>query len=187
MVGLTSLWLPILVSAVFVFVASAFLHMALRYHWRDYAGLPDEDAVLDAVRKAGVAPGNYNFPHADAPSQMKDPAMVDKWKRGPVGLVHVMPSGPPAMGKSLALWFVYSLAVGVMAAYVTGRTLAPGTAYLQVHRVAATVAFLAYAGAAPIESIWKGRRWSTTVKEMVDGLIYGLLTGGVFGWLWPGA
>jgi len=24
-----------------------------------------------------------------------------------------------------------------------------------------------------------------TIKEVVDGLIYGLLTAGTFGWLWP--
>jgi hypothetical protein len=33
--------------------------------------------------------------------------------------------------------------------------------------------------------IWKGEPWSMVIKEVIDGLIYGLLTAGVFGWLWP--
>jgi hypothetical protein len=27
--------------------------------------------------------------------------------------------------------------------------------------------------------------WGTTIKEVIDGLVYGLLTAGTFGWLWP--
>jgi len=34
-------------------------------------------------------------------------------------------------------------------------------------------------------SIWYRRSWSTTLKATLDGVIYGLLTGGAFGWLWP--
>ena len=116
---------------------------------------------------------------------MKDPELLKKFEEGPVGFFTILPSGPPAMGKCLLQWFVYSVAISFMVAYVTGRTVAPGTEYLRVFRVAATVAFLAYAGAEPIASIWKGRKWSTTLKNVFDGLIYAWLTGGVFGWLWP--
>ena len=185
MVGLTDLWLPIILSAVIVFVASAIVHMALRYHWKDNDPLPGEDAVREAMRKQGVGPGDYIVPHAGSPAAMKDPELLKKFEEGPVGFFTILPSGPPAMGKSLILWFIYSLAIGVMVAYVTGRTVAPGTEYLRVFRVAATVAFLAYAGAEPISSIWRGRKWSTTLKNVFDGLIYAWLTGGVFGWLWP--
>jgi hypothetical protein len=34
-------------------------------------------------------------------------------------------------------------------------------------------------------SIWKGQPWSMTIKEVIDGLVYALLTAGTFGWLWP--
>ncbi len=116
---------------------------------------------------------------------MSSPEIVAKMKEGPVGFLTVLPSGEPAMGKNLAQWFVYSVVIGVLVAYLTGRTLGPGTHYLQVFRVAGTVAFLAYAGATPIASIWFGRKWSTTLKTAVDGLAYALLTAGTFGWLWP--
>ena len=186
MVGLTSLWLPILLSAVGIFVASSITHMVLRYHLTDFQGMPGEDGVLEAMRKAGVQPGNYAFPHGKGIAELKNPEMIKKWEQGPVGMAYVLPSGMPAMGKTLAQWFVYTLIVGFLVAYVTGRTLAPGTEYLQVFRVAGTVAFLAYAGSEPVMSIWKGQKWSTTAKNVFDDFIYAMLTGGVFGWLWPG-
>ena len=34
-------------------------------------------------------------------------------------------------------------------------------------------------------SIWYRRAWSTTIKAMIDGAIYALLTAGAFAWLWP--
>jgi hypothetical protein len=137
------------------------------------------------MRKEGVTPGNYMFPHAKSPAEMGAPEMVEKFRQGPVGFMHVLPSGPPVIGKNLFLWFVYSVVISFMVAYVTGRTLGPATEYLQVFRVAGTVAVLCYAAGEPLDSIWKGRKWSTTLKHMFDGVVYGLLTGGVFGWLWP--
>jgi hypothetical protein len=185
MVYVTALWLPIVVAAVVVFVASWIIHVALQYHKNDYKKLPNEDAVLEAMRNAGVEPGDYIFPRAPSHKEMKSPEMVAKYERGPVGFATVMPSGAPGMGKQLVLWFIYSLVVGIFAAYVAGRTLAPGTEYLMVFRITATVAFLAYAGSEAIQSIWMGRSWSSTIKNLIDGLIYGLLTGGVFGSMWP--
>jgi hypothetical protein len=51
--------------------------------------------------------------------------------------------------------------------------------------VAGTAAFLGYAAGAVPAAIWMGKPWRSAVKELADGLIYGLLTAGVFGWLWP--
>ncbi len=187
MVPITALWLPILVSAVLVFVWSSVVHMVLAYHRSDYAKLPNEEALLEAMRGAGVGPGNYSFPHCASPAEMSAPATVEKYNKGPVGLVNVLPSGAPAMGKMLALWFAFSVVVGVFVAYLTGRALGPGTPYLSVFRFAGTVAFLAYACTHATDPIWKGERWGNALKYMVDGLVYGLLTAGAFGWLWPKA
>lgn len=185
MVPLTELWLPILLSAVAVFLASSITHMVLRYHRSDYQQLPNESAVMEAMRNAGVSPGNYAIPHACDPKDMNSPEIAEKFKQGPVGMLNVIPNGAPNMSKYLIQWFVYCMVAGVLVAYVTGRTLGVGIEYLSVFRVAGTVAFLTYSGAAATNSIWMGQRWSTTAKHMFDGLIYGLLTGGVFGWLWP--
>jgi hypothetical protein len=184
MVPLTALWLPILLSAVIIFVASSIMHMLLKYHQSDYSQLPDEDKILAALRPANLKRGLYVFPfctHKD----MKSPALIEKYKQGPVGFLTIVPNGPPALPKFLIQWFVYCLVIGFFVAYLTGRTLPRGTDYLAVFRVAGTAGFLAYGLGQLSNGIWKGQRWSATIKDVVDGLIYGLLTAGTFGWLWP--
>jgi hypothetical protein len=185
MVYVTDLWLPIVLSAVAVFVVSFVVHMMLPYHKSDYKKLPNEDIVTEALRKAAPAPGTYFFPHCGSHKEMNSPEVVEKFKRGPVGLMTVMPSGMPVLAKHLIQWFLYSLAVSVFVAYLTGRTVAPGAEYLAVFRVAGTAGFLAYAVGHVHASIWKGEAWGTTLKFLFDGLLYGLFTAGVFGWLWP--
>jgi hypothetical protein len=185
MIPLTALWLPILVSAVVVFFASAIMHMVLAYHRSDYRKLPDEDRVTDAMRGAGVTRGPaYFFPYCSF-KEMKSAPVIEKMKRGPVGFVTVLPSGPPAMGKNLVQWFLYCLVISIFAAYLSGRLLAPGTAFLQVFRVVGTLAWLGYGAAHAQESIWSGRSWAVTLKHLFDGVIYALLTAGTFAWLWP--
>jgi len=185
MIPLTSLWLPILVSTVIVFFASFIMHMVLTYHRSDYRALPDEERVTDALRSAGVTRGPaYFFPYF-AFKEMKSSAVTEKMTRGPVGFLTVLPSGPPAMGKNLVQWFLYCLVISVFAAYLSGRLLAPGTASLQVFRVVGTVAWLGYGAAHAQESIWSGRSWVVTLKHLFDSLIYALLTGAAFGWMWP--
>jgi len=184
MVAVSALWLPIVIAAVIVFVASSILHMVLPYHRGDYKTLPDEEKVGAAIREAGVQPGLYMFPsmtHAD----MKSPETLEKLKRGPVGTMTIRPNGPIVMPKFLGLWLAFCLIVSYFTAYATGVTLAPGTHYLVVFRVAGTVAFMTYGLSQLANGIWKGEPWSMVVKEVIDGLIYGLLTAGAFGWLWP--
>jgi len=184
MVPLAALWLPILLSAVIVFVASSIMHTVLPYHQNDYHKLPDEDNLLASLRAAGLKRGLYVFPFCTH-KEMKSPAIMEKYKQGPVGMVTVFPSGPPAMGKFMGLWFVYCLIVAFFVAYLTAHTVAPGAHYLVVFRVAGTAAFLAYGLGHLSNGIWKGQTWSATIKEVFDGLVFGLLTAGTFGWLWP--
>ena len=183
MVELTALWLPILLSAVIVFVASSIMHMLLPYHKGDYHPLPEEDKLLTVLRGAGLKRGLYIFPFTTH-KEMKSPAMIEKYKQGPVGMMTVFPVGPPAMPKFLGMWFVYCLIIGFFVGYLTGRTVAPGANYRAVFRVAGTVAFMAYGLGSLSNSIWKGQPWGMTVKEVIDGLVYALLTAGTFGWLW---
>jgi hypothetical protein len=185
MVPVLALWLPILLAAVIVFVVSSLVHMVLPFHKGDYSRLENEDAVMEAMRKAGVAPGDYLIPCATSPKSMKDPAFIEKMTRGPVGMMTIRPSGPPNMAGALGQWFVYCAVVGTFAAYIAGRALPPGAHYLAVFRFAGATAFIGYSLARWQDSIWYGKRWSRTIKNTIDGLVYGLLTGGVFGWLWP--
>ncbi|MEX2583191.1 MAG: hypothetical protein WD766_07945 [Gemmatimonadota bacterium] len=187
MVPLSALWLPIIISAVLVFVVSSIIHMVLTYHQTDYARVAAEEQLMDDLRRAALPPGDYAVPHAATPKEMAEPAFVEKTRRGPVAFITVVPNGPPAMGKSLTLWFLYALLTSLVAGYVAARALGPGATYLDVFRFAGTTAFAAYVMGLWQQSIWYGRKWSTTLKSSFDGLVYALLTAGVFGWLWPGA
>lgn len=185
MVPVISLWIPILLSAVIVFVVSSIIHMVLPYHRSDFGKVPAEDEVMDALRKFAIPPGEYVMPCAGSNKGRQTPEFVEKMKKGPVAFLTVIPSGPPSMVKNLVQWFLYCVVVGIFAAYIAGRALAPGAPYLAVFRFAGSTAFVGYALALWQNSIWYQRAWSTTLKSTVDGLVYGLLTAGTFGWLWP--
>jgi hypothetical protein len=185
MVPIGSLWLPVVLSAVVVFLASSIVHMVLGYHAADFKKVPDEDALQDSFRRLGIAPGDYGVPKPDSRQGMKDPAYVAKVSKGPIVFMTVMPGGQWFMGAALGQWFAYCVVVSVTAAYIAGRALGPGAEYLEVFRFAGTTAFTCYAMALPQASIWFKRSWGTTLRSMMDGLIYASLTAGVFGWLWP--
>ena len=185
MVHLTALWLPILVSAVIVFVASSIIHMVLPYHRSDVRKLAQEDEMLSALRRSNIPPGDYCVPHPGSHEAMRKPEFVEKMKQGPVVFMTVSPGSAPSMTGPLVLWFLYSILVGAFAGYLAGSVLASGTHYLAVFRVVGTAAFMGYSLALLQHSIWYKRNWGTTLKSVFDGLIYGLLSAGVFGWLWP--
>ena len=185
MTGLFALWLPILLSAVIVFVASSIIHMVLPWHKSDYPKLPNEDDVRNALRPLALAPGDYCVPRPADMQEMKTPEFAGKMKEGPVLMLTVMPNGAMSMGRNLGLWFLYCVAVGFFAAYVAGRALPAGAPYLRVFQLVGACAFAGYAFALWQMSIWYRRAWSITIKATVDGLVYALLTAGTFGWLWP--
>lgn len=185
MTGMSALWLPILLSAVFVFLASSVLHMALPWHKSDFQALPNEDKAMEAIRALAIPPGDYMVPRPSSREDMGSAAFAEKMKKGPVMIVTVMPNGPISMGRSLGFWFAYCLAMSILAAYITGRALAPGTPYLQVFRFAGATAFIGYSAALWQMVIWYRKSLTTTIKLTIDGFIFGLLTAGAFGWLWP--
>lgn len=183
MVPMTTLWLPILLSGVIVFVASAIIHMVLPFHRGDFKGVPKEDEVRAALRS--IPPGDYHLPHAGGPNAMKDPGFVAKYQEGPVVIMTVVPPGPLTMAPQLGQWFAFCLLVSALSAYVAGRALGHGAGYPAVFRFAGTSAFLSYTMALWQNSIWYRRSWAVTMRSSLDGLLYGMLTGGTFGWLWP--
>jgi hypothetical protein len=185
MTSLSALWLPILLSAVLVFVVSSIVHMVLPWHKTDYARVPGEDAFMDALRPLAIPPGDYMVPRPVDMEDLRSPAFAEKAARGPVMVVTVMPNGMMSMARNLGLWFAYIVVVSIIAAYVASRALGPGAPYLSVFRFVGATAFTGYAVALWQMSIWYRRAWSTTFKATVDGLIYALLSAGVFGWLWP--
>jgi len=185
MVPVLVLWTPIVVSAAIVFLASWLIHMMLGYHKADFRKLPSEDEVQEALRKFNIPPGDYMLPCPSGPQDMRNKEFLAKRERGPIMIATVLKGGPISMGPALLKWFVFCCVVSLFAAYVTGRAHGAGTEYLKVFRTAGTVAFVGYSLGQWPEHIWYQRSLGTTVRNTIDGLIYGLLTAGVFGWLWP--
>ena len=185
MTALTALWLPILLSAVFVFIASSIVHMAPLWHKNDYPALPDQEAFRNAVRPLNIPPGDYMVPRAADMKDMKTPEFEKKMNEGPQVILSVLPNLPWTMGGTFVQWLLFLLAVGFFAAYITSRSLAPGAEYLKVFQLVGATAFLAYCAAAYPISIWYKRGWSLTFKTALDALIYACVTAGTFGWLWP--
>lgn len=187
MTTLALLWLPILLSAVFVFIASSVVHMVLPVHAGDYKKLPNEDRVREAMRAAGVGPGQYMLPGCESKQDYTSEALQQRFAEGPVGMLVVRPDGMPNMGKALLQWFVLCLVIGLVTAYLGGIGLAPGAGGAVVFRVTGTAALLGHAFSSVNDSIWKGLSWGVTMKFFFDGVIYALVTGATFAWLWPAA
>lgn len=185
MVSIFALWLPILLSAVAVFILSSIIHMVLPYHKSDYKKLQSEDEIMDTLGKFNIPPGDYVYPFCVDSKERQSQAFKDKMNKGPVGFLTAFPNGQPGMGSYLIQWFIYCIVVGIFAAYIASRALSPSSQYLHVFKFAGCTAFIGYGLALVQDSIWYRKSWGTTFKNLFDALIYALFTAGIFGWLWP--
>lgn len=184
MVTIASLWLPILVSAILVWIVSALVWMVLPHHKSDFQGVTNEESARKELKKQDLAPGQYMIPYAKTDAEFKDPAMQKKYTEGPVAMITIMPNQVPSMGKNVGLSFVFYLVVGVLVAYLASRSLPADASYLEVFRLTGTVSWLAYGFGTIPDAIWFGRPWKFIWKNMADAFVYALLTAGTFGWLW---
>lgn len=182
---LTQLWLPILLAAVAVWIYSAVAWMVLPHHTNDQRGLPDEDAALDAIRALGVPPGNYGFPRPANKAACKDPAFVEKWKRGPAGTLNIWPEFN--MGRNMVLSFIVYLLISTLIAYLGAAALTPGTSFGKVFQVLGVAGILAYTTSGLTNAIWFQASRNAVLSNAFDGIVSGLITGAIFASLWPGA
>lgn len=187
MVPLLALWLPILASAAFVFIASAAIWMLTPLHRHDFKDAGEsQGALLSIIRAVGLTPGVYVVPWCKGEKTKDSPARREL-APGPCALITVMP-GVPGMARSLAAWLLHLLLVGVLVAYLAAHAgLAPGAGFASVFRVAGTAALLAHAGYALPMSIWHAMPWTQLPGRLIDGCVYAALTGVAFAWLWPDA
>lgn len=184
MAFLGQLWIPILASAVLVFVASSLIHMVFKWHAADYHGLSNEEAVRAALNSGTPAPGEYVIPYCSDMKQMSSPEMMKKYQEGPLVYMTIRPGMVPSMGKSLGLWFALNVAISIIAGYIAAKTLTPTATAGQVCRVVGTLAFVAYAGGSVSAGIWWGKPWASVAKDILDALIYAIVMGATFAWLW---
>ena len=182
-VALTSLWLPILLSGIAVFFVSSLIWAVIQYHNSDWQKTSDEEATRNALSGLGV--GQYAVPYAADNAAKADESWQAKYKEGPVAMITVMEHGDLGMGKQLTRWFVYCIFISLLVAYIAGVTLAAGADYMKVFQVTSTTTILAHGGGAGMNMIWFGATPGRTVKDVLDAVIYGLVTAGFFSWLWP--
>ncbi len=181
----SQLWLPILAGGVVAFIVSALVWTLLPHHKTEWQALGNEDEVLAAIGKGAPAPGLYTFPFYMDPKQRESPQLRTKLDRGPVGYLTVVPNGIPKMGPMMLRSLLFNLVVSFLTAYVAWHALGANRGYLEVFRIVGTVSSMAYVLGSVPESIWFGRPWRSMWLQVVDGLLMGLFTAGVFGWLWP--
>ena len=185
MTPLAALWLPVLLSAVAVFVVSSLIHMVSPWHKGDYPAVPQQEAVMDALRPYAIPPGDYLMPRPAKRTDMRSPEFTELVKKGPNMILTVIRNGPRPMGGIFVQWFLYSVIVGVCAAYLAGAALPAGALPRTILKFVGLTAFLGYGLGLAQFSIWYHRQWSTTMKGLFDAVIYGVVTAGIFIWLWP--
>jgi hypothetical protein len=186
--SLGALWLPIVLSAVFVFVGSSVIWMFFKWHDGDWKQGGLQGDLQEALRKAGVTTGQYLFPYIDMKAADKaaaKAAWVAAYAQGPVGVIHAGTPGKMSMGKMLAQVFVLYLVVSFFSAYVAAHALEQGAPYLKVFQIVGATSFVAYGMGSFMDSIWFCKSWRATWLNVLDALIYCGLTAGTFGWLWP--
>ena len=183
MAWLTDFWLAILVTTVALFFLSFVLWAAIPFHEKDHAKLPDEDAVMSALRASGAKNGAYIFPYCTHKDQ-KNAELMQKWKDGPAGRLTLFTGCP--MGRNLVLTFLVLLIATTLIAYIASlANIAPGAGFMEKFRFVGSLGVLAYCFAHLPHFIWFGHSVRGIVTCTIDGVVYGLATGAVFAWLWP--
>ena len=182
---LIDLWLPILVSTVAVWFASALFWMVLPHHHKDMGPLPDEDAFIASLKSLGVQAGSYSFPHCADNAARKDPELIRKWKEGPTGFMTVL--GKTSMARNMVLSMLVYLVISVFVAYLTSQAREPGAGFEPVFQIAACAGVMAYLFGWMGGAIWFGMPKNAWISNTIDSVAYGLITGALFAAMWPGA
>lgn len=186
MSALTTLWMPVIVTAIAIFIASSLIHMVFKWHNSDYRPLANEDAVRAALSSGTPALGLYAVPYCTDMKEMGSESMMKKLNEGPNAYITVRPNGMPNMGTMLGQWFLLTLVVAAMVAVATAGAIGPGSANAAgAGYLAGMMTFLAYFVGSLCNSVWMGKTWGSTAKDAGDALIYGVITGTIFLKLWP--
>jgi hypothetical protein len=182
---IAQLWLPIIVSALAVFVASFLVWMVLPHHKKDVKVLPDEKALTDHLRQLDLAPGLYMWPNCSG-AEMKSDEFKARYEAGPWGSMNVL-ANKPNFVRNLVLVFLFYLVVSVFVGYLTSLATPDASRFLAVFRVAGAAGVLAYCAGSIPGALFFGKPGRFILTDFIDGVVYGLLTGAIFGWLWPAA
>lgn len=177
-----TLLLPIILSAIALFVASFVSWMVVRLHKDDWRKLEKEDEFFAKVQELKPAVGSYNFPHC-TPENMKDSAMQEKLNQGPCGVMTIFPPGQ-SMGRNLGLTFAHYLGVSFCIGYLATLAFERGAAFGDVFRFVATAGLIAFLAGIIGHAIWFRIR---IIGHLIESIVYALIMGVIFAALWPGS
>lgn len=185
---IAELWAAILLAAVVAWIVQAIVWTVMPHRNKEWSGVPEQDRFRGEIRAHGLTPGYYMIPYTRDSQEMKSEEFARKMKEGPVATLHVWRRRRP-MGLCMGLSFAFNLIASATIAYIAWNALEgrPGVDYLKVFQITGTAAFVAYVFALVPGGIWFGKPLRSMVYDIADGLVVALLTGGVFGWLWPSA
>lgn len=179
------LWLPIVLTSVFIFIASSLIHMVFKWHNSEYGKLANEDAVAAAIRAGNALPGQYVFPHCMDMKEMQSDEMMKKYREGPIGLLTLRRNGPPAMGPALIMWFLFTLILAAITALIAVKSIGlEAHAHTAAHLVG-LVTLLAYGAGSVQAGIWMGKPWGSVAKDLLDSFIYAVISAATFLYFWP--
>lgn len=184
-ISITQLWLPILLGGFFCWIASALIHMVLKYHNADYKKLNNEKEVGDVLRAGNVTPGLYHMPHCVDMKEMNNEATQEKFKKGPIAMITIFENGLPPMGKLLSQQLLYFIVACVAIAFVSVLSLQPESTFKMVFHFVGIISFLIFGYAVIPYSIWFGIPWAVSLRYLLDALIYAIVVAATFAWLWP--
>lgn len=184
-VSVTEVWLAILLAGILCWVASALIHMLLKYHDADYTELENEQVVSSALAEKSPLPALYTVPYCSDMKAMGEEAMQKKFNQGPVAMIAVMPNGMPPMGKLLLQQILFFVVGSFLIGYLATISIAANVDNVTVFRQVFIASFLTYGWAQIPYSIWMGQPWSNCLRYLLDALIYAVVTACTFALLWP--
>jgi mannitol-specific phosphotransferase system IIBC component len=175
-----ALWLPILVSAVVLFIASSIAWTVLTHHFHDHNKLPNEEEFMAQVRSMELPNATYIFPLYLSHKDAQNPDNVKRYNDGPRGVIMLW--DVPNIGRNLGLTFLYFFIIATVTAYIGWASMGPGVGFLKAFQVIGAIGVLVFASSGQLNAIWFPRR---TLNDFLDGVVFGVLMGLVFGLLWP--
>lgn len=86
-------------------------------------------------------------PRAADSKDTHSPEYKSKFERGHVFMISIWQNRTLSMTKNLIQWFIYSIVIGIFAAYVASWAVSPDAEYMHVFRFAGVTVYIDYAAA----------------------------------------
>ncbi len=167
-----------IVGGIIMFVWSAFSHMVLPLGGMGLKPLPNESAVIPAMKEGIREPGLYMFPGLDmskTPSAEEQAAWTERYKAGPVGLLVYRPQGEAPMSlKQLGTELLSNILAALVGAFML--TFVVGS-YGKRALFVALLGLVAWLSINVSHWNWYGFPTAFVVAEGIDQVVGWLLAG----------